>query len=694
MIFQCFLFMCFTLQWSFSALIPETQDMREHVFSKIAKVWHQFIKAFLHDRLSSVLPAKANNGLLFIFDFFERRALDFGGFHLHHGGTVVWEFVNVFCDRFGERQFMWWNFCFFPNRFANSNCFQLDVCILLCFCSFRCDKERHLTASYGALLATKPLGVLPLKNNFETVAYKKPWQERTFSKAQQCHKNQIHSIPSVFYSRCLHIQYVFILSEYLKLNLTISDMNISPTSLDCREGYIAVKETTKQNTATMRYCGIHSKILVYISGQTIVIAFESDSYIIAHYAMTYSVFDQKTLRSMPHLFHVWNKNIQYYVKEKVFFSTIQMQRTVYNVLSRHNERIVFKEVKRGSHSSLFFDGPGHRSPPVHHVNKSVHVSSTFQVTIYHYQNKTSADTLLWSEHTLSFICQKRKVDTTLFVNNRTQAFHFSSTQSHFPGVTAYLTAAQFVTSDSVVKLSLVSVHYIGDVNTQECSFAGLAIYETGQNKLKFIKTECVKDMYAKREKRACQNNIPDQEDYHIAYDVEIFKHTYPEVHGKRTTYFNSSSVLLVWYSYPNYGELNISVTIEGTKCKLLTLKYCNDAVNKLQWNLPCAVIQFESSRAAACKTYVMVHKYKKRDKVMNLRGSGVLRGKLVNCPSLSFVVSQKNSPRNSGVHCQKWLWPRSIFFCEPCLCTAMPSFNKKLHFFPSCNENVNIFFLI
>ena len=93
-----------------------------------------------------------------------------------------------------------------------------------------------------------------------------------------------------------------------------------------------------------------------------------------------------------------------------------------------------------------------------------------------------------------------------------------------------------------VHLSTIHAKYSGEYNTDYCSFAGVSAHDSGNE----ISSFCPKQ----------------------SQSIEGSDYTFP------TIYSSGYTLLIVFYSYKEYGTMNVNLTISRTLCQAIQINVC------------------------------------------------------------------------------------------------------------------------
>ena len=409
--------------------------------------------------------------------------------------------------------------------------------------------------------------------------------------------DQIHTFKREYFG--LHYQWDFSLDKSLRPNLTFPYIYFSSVALsrcefanlvihDCREDIVTDNWITGKQDVSIAskhrflFCGRHSITTVYPRCSNVAIKIKRQQYVVMDIHIFFSVFDGYTIGNIPPT-SPSPKNI--FCTVNFFADTISLQ--IFRV-------VVPRFLVIAIHFAIFpklhldlFDGPGPLSKPLTFCtnfsqmgNKQHVITSSFQCVIYCYNCRE-----------LSYIPLKQKIQGQIkkfvvspgFLQNIIYPYHCQSKPTCFLNIE---------TSSALhLNLSVGDMLYFGQNNTQACPYAGVAVYE---NEIK-ISTICVKT-----------NN---------RFEIANYQHS---KYVFQNIYSSNASLLLVIYSYKEYGDIQFTLRISTTRCQLKLLVFC---------------ISQEFSQVGLKSRY----KHSSRDKV-------VLPTKADKCTILQFSLSRVKNP--------------------------------------------------
>ncbi len=288
-----------------------------------------------------------------------------------------------------------------------------------------------------------------------------------------------------------------------------------------------------------------------------------------------------------------------------------------------------------------YDGPGTKCDLLNCVktdNTHKYVSSTFQIVIYSLHNRSFVPNFLTHYKSLAFL--GKKIDTF----NLT-VFSLSSSEMCQDRIVCVV---KFETERKLrLNVTLSEFSYVGDRNTDTCDYAGVAIYDSVQNSVKLLSTECVKHHIGNTHQRICVENQTFSFDY--SYNVTKFQYAYPSFSKLLTFYSRNNEFLVVLYSFRQYGSIKVKIGIAVTKCVVFHAAVCGDRNHVLyrmlkhtclspfpfflSWTHQCVIVHVHKSKVTSeisfCQLTLSPETFKGHGKIMMIRGSGHFEGNCV-----------------------------------------------------------------
>ena len=357
------------------------------------------------------------------------------------------------------------------------------------------------------------------------------------------------------------------LDSILMLNVTFQHIYIWNKHLsNCLVGSVIVTSHSNGENSTFEYCGIHSGVVMYPPGQTVKIILNNKSFLrdaIFKISFFFSVFDTKRIHSVT----IQNSDplpkpsyILYCQNTRLLLLQFLLQTVKYRFLvikSAYSKSDVEKYMN-------IYDDPGILSPILEQIEHKVFMTSTFQCVIIclNYKNDTSFPKELNYSSKMNLISNKvvlNKIETTYFSYSETNVYILHS----------------IVKINGFINLTIVHLSYSG-YNDPICTYAGLTAYYLITNAYVEISTECF---------------------------------SYDSFYRYRNMYSRSKDILIIIYSYKEYGSLNVYFGLTTTYCRTVTINMCAfNCHTKPKGNILCAEFYHEIKQLHEVK----FHKNKKR----------------------------------------------------------------------------------
>lgn len=203
-----------------------------------------------------------------------------------------------------------------------------------------------------------------------------------------------------------------------------------------------------------------------------------------------------------------------------------------------------------------YDGPGTLSGRLKKLNEGYYTTS-FQCIIYIYGlwAVTKANELLTL---LSFSSKWNRISGTVNINSsETASFHYKNSKLYtFRNVHLLKISVQ---PHSLINVTVVQIHHNYGYRNVNCTIGGLTAYDLGNHSLSEKSTVC-------------------------------FPHK--DIYKYRNIYSQTSNMLLVTYSYREYGTFNLTVRLSTTMCTIYTINPCHRIKMLPIPRQHCSVYQF------------------------------------------------------------------------------------------------------
>ena len=359
----------------------------------------------------------------------------------------------------------------------------------------------------------------------------------------------------------------FNLYFYLKLNITFDYINIFTIINypdECYLGHLSVK--TSNITSLLKYCGRHSSMMCYPPYEAINILLSIRPYIFHDLKFSFSIIDPNNIVSYS------TQGIKF-IKSNLI-QKINYIRMFYLCTDKHKTIVIhFQKI---SNSIEIYDGPGTLSKKLQKPNQGknhyIYITTYFQCVIYMYD---------WNEEAPNFKDNVKYFTSELPSHN---IIHVNSTQ-----LSKFLFPNDFCidnTKRCVLKVNTlpnhklnITIHSIKHThnNNALCTYSGVAAYNIIDQNYKEISTVC-------------------------KHKTNFYKY--------RNIYSNTSSILLVIYSFLEYGTLDLSLEFSDSICSVVYVNFCvnkgayvssiktahNNCLVYQTWGVYCASVHNKNNR--------------------------------------------------------------------------------------------------
>lgn len=340
-------------------------------------------------------------------------------------------------------------------------------------------------------------------------------------------------------------------------NLTVLDSYYGTIIWNKR--YTSVLLQSKYNFS---FCGIHSTTVIYSKYARVAAITYYLAYVYSEIKLSFSVIDNQKIFNIPQrpefnfLGSGMKKNIQVNCIWSVRFIHTAIDLNIYRIVVS-KLLVISVRIKMLKKLPLdVYDGPGILSKMIasktsilNKPNDAILVTTSFQCVILMY-NHSALITFSSLDYDKNNISQN-----FLLVPGSSLNITYPNDCSIDVDIMCYFE----VETDPGFQLnvSVANMMYSGENNTANCSFAGVAAY----NNQTEISTNCIK----------------------IHSSFEIAKKNYP-YYVFQNVYSSYNSLVLVLYSYKQYGNINISLLISTTTCKPKQANFCDEPFAKSEGN--------------------------------------------------------------------------------------------------------------
>ncbi len=355
-------------------------------------------------------------------------------------------------------------------------------------------------------------------------------------------------------SRTSQVIYVwsFHLDWRLRLNMSFHHITIQYMNLQsCLLGHLAVvnndgwrcgmsgyephnlksrKSLFETSNKNFRYCGAHSHLINYFSKKNIKIEVTIIDSMKSDFLMSYMVTDSHRIHSFPGDFSSYPQQ-----KLVIYFYQTEMMLFRYYLCSHKYRKLKIVIPENHMFNVQIWDGPSPLSKPlttVQHKPAQLSYSSlTFQCTVSFVvsslgnQNETLQYTTVMQDG-----CNRILVNMT---QNRTITF---ANISDTPVVLCLKLHTEF---GQRINITINKFVYTGKKN-KLCQYAGINAYNT---------------------KDKSYSELPP-----VCFSADFYRH--------RNIYSEASSLLLVLYSYPEYGHVYVALGLGVTECQVSSVNLC------------------------------------------------------------------------------------------------------------------------
>ncbi len=448
--------------------------------------------------------------------------------------------------------------------------------------------------------------------------------------------------------------YKFNLDERLRLNLTLQRIYFSVhTYLYCQGGYIGVRH----KNILVRYCGVISQISSYSQSNDPTIEVRTYAFVTVNVHMSFTIMDHR-------LIETWSCEKTYESVQTSYPTIIQCPSKGIYLSSLHIKVEHYRHLvvlcNMSQHQVKTHDGPGKRSAPLRKLdkvqNKEVQkfLSSTHQVVIFYVsqmtiQKHSTKHMNFYSESDAPLAVDVGHNSTTWILPNTAMCNKSNSCILKLQARNAH-----------VLNLTLNAWEYQGIFNTENCSFAGLAIYDKFLTSFHLINTFCVRHHHARSFHRGSYV-MPGPRGTRstvifVAYNATCYEHDFPRHYDTKTVYSTSDTVMVALYFYKEYGTMTLNLIVRTTECKIISLDICKlpekllvvrefpKAVREgempreqvsvvIPWDLPCVVLQIypnstgSSRRIQSCRrNFYLSDKVMRSNQRRSFMGTGFLTG--------------------------------------------------------------------
>ncbi len=225
-----------------------------------------------------------------------------------------------------------------------------------------------------------------------------------------------------------------------------------------------------------------------------------------------------------------------------------------------------------------------------------------------------------------------------------------------------------------LNITLYNMVYIGTNNTQEYVLSGVAIYDQIGSNYFHTKTYCVVDMFVSSSDVTCVRGktfYPNNTAFNFKYRDPIW---YREPYFSFWEAFSKTNkLLLVFYSYKEYGSFQINISAETTVWNVLHFEQCGGDTRNvlLPWNQECSLFVFTHKERTLCDENlsryfrISLTPLSMANKKMWFEGYGTIRGQWIRC-HIGHFLSEKRCICCSWICMEREQNNQNLFVDNPC----------------------------
>ncbi len=370
--------------------------------------------------------------------------------------------------------------------------------------------------------------------------------------------------------------YSFHTHKLLRINVTVLELDtLSSSTAKCTLDFVSVQCFPATNNQ-LEFCGKRSLINIYPVSN--IVQVKEHFYVplkSKRLQFVYSVMDLLTMVSLP----LSSRAAALYGHSALLLHTYSFAEGVvsqeYLLTARHFEHFVITVLESQKTHVEIWDGPGKRSKKISGTNSStegVFSSSAFLAFVLR----------RWSwgtNQTLAFSTKSLQCSTVLSVDTEKQL--------SFPYLN--MNKVHCITTRAPANLTL-NVTFSGyqtqgdDANGAQCQWAGVAAYNKpdDEDHFQLITVECVKVLEGHSFEPVCScaaqqrfSLLVHTNEKHktlIAQSNKNKDFVHPTVNSIKSVYSTTNTVVLIWYSFVEYGSLSLNVSLSTTTCKATTVE--------------------------------------------------------------------------------------------------------------------------
>ncbi len=420
-------------------------------------------------------------------------------------------------------------------------------------------------------MLTKPLGRVPYKNLSEI-----PYNDGCTSMYRRPHPTP--DIFKGFFDTNRFLKYYkFRLNKFLRLNITILELNIPHSAAGqlCPSGSVWIWKFLGFPDIR-HFCGRMSHISCYPFSDKAEVGVESKVFVIVKADLNFTVIDKDVVQSKE---TTSTEQKQTEPQWSYWFPSRRTGLFIYQITAQPVEKITVFFSNMTNTETKAFDGPAAKSKELdahHWKNQSYYfISSKFQMAIYNTRQTNKKCTFLFK-----FSLHSGEVNISIGENK---------TKIIFPelkpcGKLLFCIVKLKSPLGFHLNLTLSHMLYAGDMNTEDCKYAGVWIadaYNERETSKQFneIYHSCVKEYFDVSYQHDCFYD-PRLSQYlaisyhYIAFGVSTEHTHFPHGSDKVPIYSTKSDIIIIFYGFKEYGVMSLQIEASVTSCEIVHVDIC------------------------------------------------------------------------------------------------------------------------
>ncbi len=450
-----------------------------------------------------------------------------------------------------------------------------------------------------------------------------------------------------------YLTFTFFLDRLLGLNLTFHYISAFGQG---GNSHVAVQFTQEY----LKYFGHHSLFNLFINARNISVQVILRDVTIVVTSMSFTVISQNSTVTLTdtNTFH------QGSISSTLFFPHLMKFMNFCHIQVQKFQIVVLKLNPSMENPAILFDGPGQRSTQIQidPTKKQQAISATaFQALVvttndflYNQNSTLPGSTVLYHGKGNP----SRKMKTILLPETK----HLHMTWPPVDLCTSSpVCVVNFKTSSQKrFKISYSNWDYRGRDSTPLCSYAGISVFDTFNDTISHKQTQCVHMNH--HWSYFYQVLYFSQTQFIHLYNSEFQKSFTPKKADLRNSYSTTNNLMLVWYSFKEYGSMSVDLNITTTSCDVriheVTNKsrtYCEYPLSALSFK-NCGILKFIFQNDSHLR--VCFKDLTERD-VLKVEVTGHFRGN--SCQCVTAQTDLRRTPLEFGTF---------VFVCL-CLCVCV-----------------------